>query len=350
MEFNGVFIIPTGLGAEIGGHAGDANPAAKLIAAVCDNLIIHPNVVNASDINEMTENMLYVEGSILDRFLEGSIGLQKVHSNRILVAVNKPIMNETINAVSAARATIGADIEIVELDEPLVMLANKNDDGSAGGIVHGDRNLVTQVMEYNFDALAIHTPIDCPTDVSKAYFKDGGVNPWGGVEAIASKLIANALDKPVAHAPTENPEMKNFNEIVDPRMSAEMISASYFHCVLKGLWRAPRLLLMQNTLVKATKGGIVRDDMDFLITPDGCWGAPHEAAYGNMPIIVVTKNKTIQEKWLLDVTLNENEQIIKGNNIVFVENYLEAAGMLLAMKNGISKESVTRPLEKTVIY
>ena len=81
MEFNGVFIIPTGLGAEIGGHAGDASPAAKLVASVCDNLVIHPNVVNASDINEMTENMLYVEGSILDRFLEGSIGLKKVHSN-----------------------------------------------------------------------------------------------------------------------------------------------------------------------------------------------------------------------------------------------------------------------------
>ncbi|MBW7990019.1 MAG: DUF3326 domain-containing protein [Planctomycetes bacterium] len=54
----GVFIVPTGIGAEIGGHSGDATPAAKLIAAACDKLIVHPNVVNASDINEMSENML----------------------------------------------------------------------------------------------------------------------------------------------------------------------------------------------------------------------------------------------------------------------------------------------------
>ena len=52
----GVLIIPTGIGAEIGGHAGDGNPVAKLIASCCDKLITHPNVVNAADINEMPSN------------------------------------------------------------------------------------------------------------------------------------------------------------------------------------------------------------------------------------------------------------------------------------------------------
>ena len=60
-------------------------PAAKLIASLCNKLFVHPNVVNASDINEMTENMLYVEGSILDRFLEGQIGLEEVYTNKILL-------------------------------------------------------------------------------------------------------------------------------------------------------------------------------------------------------------------------------------------------------------------------
>ena len=112
---NVVFIVPTGIGAEIGGHSGDATPAAKLIASVCDTLIVHPNVVNASDINEMTENMLYVEGSILDRFLEGQAGLEEVYNNKILLAVNSPIKTEIINSVSGSRATIGADIDIVKL-------------------------------------------------------------------------------------------------------------------------------------------------------------------------------------------------------------------------------------------
>ena len=44
---NIIFIVPTGIGASIGGHAGDATPAARLIASTCNKLILHPNVVNA---------------------------------------------------------------------------------------------------------------------------------------------------------------------------------------------------------------------------------------------------------------------------------------------------------------
>ncbi|HIA81872.1 MAG TPA: DUF3326 domain-containing protein, partial [Rhodospirillales bacterium] len=40
--FNAVFLVPTGIGAEIGGHAGDATPAARVIATACDTLVTHP--------------------------------------------------------------------------------------------------------------------------------------------------------------------------------------------------------------------------------------------------------------------------------------------------------------------
>ena len=50
-SFNAVLLVPTGIGAEIGGHAGDATPVAKLLAEACDTLVTHPNVVNASDFN-----------------------------------------------------------------------------------------------------------------------------------------------------------------------------------------------------------------------------------------------------------------------------------------------------------
>ncbi len=80
-EFNAVLLVPTGIGAELGGHSGDAGPVARLLAATCDNLITHPNVVNAADINELPENALYVEGSVISRLLMGTIGLQKVRSN-----------------------------------------------------------------------------------------------------------------------------------------------------------------------------------------------------------------------------------------------------------------------------
>ena len=48
-RFNAVLIVPTGVGAEIGGHAGDATPVATLMSSICDLLITHPNVLNGSD-------------------------------------------------------------------------------------------------------------------------------------------------------------------------------------------------------------------------------------------------------------------------------------------------------------
>ena len=57
-QFNVVFLVPTGIGAEIGGHAGDAGPAVQLIAQTCDTVVLHPNLVNASDVNEMPGNSL----------------------------------------------------------------------------------------------------------------------------------------------------------------------------------------------------------------------------------------------------------------------------------------------------
>ena len=196
---NVVLIVPTGIGCEIGGHAGDANPVAKLLGACCDNLILHPNVVNASDVNEMPENSWYVEGSCLDRFLRGELYLERPRQNKILVAVNKADW-QSINAVSAARATIGVNAEIVELKKPLGLVAQMKN-GLASGKVTNWKPLVEQVKRHEFDALGIATPITIDRATLRRYFEVGGVNPVGGVEAVASKLISSALDKPVAHGP-----------------------------------------------------------------------------------------------------------------------------------------------------
>jgi hypothetical protein len=39
-----VMIVPTGVGASIGGFAGDALPVARALSTVVDCLITHPNV------------------------------------------------------------------------------------------------------------------------------------------------------------------------------------------------------------------------------------------------------------------------------------------------------------------
>ncbi len=334
---NGVFIIPTGLGFEIGGHAGDSNPAARLIAGVSDKLIVHPNVVNASDLNEMTDNMLYVEGSMLDRFLTGDIYLQEVHSNRILVVVNGPVQPETINTVSAARAILGLEIAILVLKTPLLMEATIGEDG-AGGVSSGEKELITQVQNnetlqfFKFDALAIATHIDLDPAIELNYFENGGINPWGGIEAQVSRYISSQLDKPVAHAPGVLPKTLQFKGIVDPRVAAEMISPTSLYCVLKGLHKAPQF---------SGESGLHVSDIDFIISPWNCYGKPHvEAHRHGIPIILVKGNQHLLEYKQISF---ENQPTI------VVENYLEAAGVITAMKEGISLESLTRPLEPTKV-
>jgi len=326
---NVVMIIPTGIGCKIGGHAGDATPAAKLLGSCCDKLILHPNVVNASDINEMPPNSLYVEGSMLDRFLEGTIQLKEVRQNKILLAVNSPVRPETVNAVSAARATIGADIEIVEL-KTLLRMVGTFKDGKATGDVYGWEELVEQVWQYEFDALAIASVIEVADEVCLEYFKNGGVNPWGGIEAKASKLIASKLDMPVAHAPVEGSSKETqdevFYSIANPAMAAEAISNCYLHCVLKGLHQAPRI-----------GTGLSVNDIDAMVSPYGCWGRPHYACLeAGIPIVIVKENKCV---------LNQSPE----GKVVMVENYLEAAGLIMSMRAGISKESISRPLKPTEI-
>lgn len=325
---NVVFIVPTGIGAEIGGHSGDATPAAKLIASVCDKLIIHPNVVNASDINEMTDNMLYVEGSILDRFLKGEFGLDEVYSNKILVVVNSPVNNDTINAVSGARATMGTDIEILELKKPIIMAASLVN-GKATGNITGIDEAVKQIKGHDFDVLVVHSPIETDEQQVKDYLThDGGVNVWGGVEAMLSKEMSEKLNKPVIHAPIENSEVfKTFNDVVDSRKAAEMVSVCYLHCCLKGAHKAP--------LISMNDGAYWNCNIDFMISPIGVYGRPHKACWeADIPVIYVKENQTI---------LDEKPF---GKNIM-VNNYLEAAGVICAMKAGVSLESVQRPLSMT---
>jgi len=322
---NVVMIVPTGIGCEIGGHCGDAAPVSRLLGACCDTLILHPNVVNASDVNEMPPNSLYVEGSQLDLFLQGKVFLRRVHSNKVLCVVNKADY-QSINAVSAARVSLGIDAEILELKKPLRLIAEMKN-GIATGQVENWKELVKQVKAYEFDALAIATPITVDKKTLMNYFKHGGVNPVGGVEAVASKLIAGALGKPVAHGPVDY-AMAEHKIVVEPRVAVETITENFIHCVLKGLHQAPRL---------SKTGGISVTDVDAMVSPYGCFGPPHQACLdAGIPVIVVRENKSC-------LKVPENKKFI------YVENYLEAAGLLMSMRAGVHPSTVRRPIAHTKV-
>jgi hypothetical protein len=321
-------IIPTGIGCTLGGDAA-FNPGVKLVAECCESLVVNPNAVNASDINEIPNNCYYTEGSILDSFLEGKFRLQKPKSfNKIVMVVNPPSIPENFNAMNAGIWGLGADIELLVLKTPLTMTARINPDGTADGDYSGIDELIAQVKEYDFDALAIHTKIKSDPETARYYWTHGGVNPWGGIEAKVSKLIASGINKPVAHAPVEGQidnDLLNIcsTKVVKLSTAPEIISKTFLFCVLKGLHRAPRIVM---------NGGIGKEDIDFLITPHGCWGRPHDACYKNgVPIIIVKENTTIFS----------NDFVYPDyNHLFFAENYLEASGIIMCMNAGVDFKTV----------
>lgn len=348
-EFNAVLLVPTGIGALIGGHAGDAAPVSRLLASICDNLITHPNVVNASDINEMTENTLYVEGSVVCRLMMGTIGLQKVRANRVLTVIEKHptdelFVNGAINAVNAARASAGLDCsQILVLDPAMRLIAEYSPSGRAVGKVERLENLFAQLRarRAEYDSVAISSIIKIPTRRLHAqYFESNGemINPWGGVEAIFTHAVSSLFDVQSAHSPMiEDQLVSNMDVgVVDARQAAEAISFTYMQCILKGLQRAPRIVTDNHAVQHPSV--ITAADVSCLVIPNGCIGLPTLAALEQgIPVIAVRENTNIMRNDLTTLPWARNQLHI-------VENYLEALGVMAALKSGVAIDTLKRPL------
>ena len=345
-SFNAVYLVPTGIGAEVGGHAGDASPAAQMFAMGCDHLITHPNVVNASDINEIPANASYVEGSVICRLLMGTVGLAPVRSNRVLMVIDarpdEMIENLAVNTVEAARATYGLDCAgIYRLDPPLELEATYASSGRAAGLGRGMERLFKLLGETRdtYDAVAISSLIDVPDGFHDRYFESNGdmINPWGGVEAMLTHAVSHVIDVPSAHAPMMESREILFADAgrVDPRMAAEAISSSFLQCVLKGLRKSPRLVV--DPLAMGAADVMSAENISCLILPDGCIGLPTLAALEQgIPVIAVREGCGIMQNDLTRLPW-------KPNQLFIVENYWEAAGVLGALRAGIRPDAVRRP-------
>lgn len=351
-SFNAVMIVPTGIGAALGGHAGDATPAAQLLAEACETLITHPNVINASDIAELPPNGLYVEGSVLTRLMMGTIGLQRVRANRVLAVIerhpNEMFVTDTINAVNAARATYGLMCsEVLILHSPYRMRARFTKSGSAAGRVEALQPLIEELngRRERFDAVALASIIDVPDYTQDDYFGSNSecVNPWGGVEAMLTHAISGMFDVPSAHAPMmESVDVANMNfGVVDPRKAAETVSLTFFNSVLLGLQRSPRIV--RDPAAMGDHSVLSASDLSVLVQPEGCLGLPTLAALEQgIPVIAVRENTTVTRTRLGDLPWMDGQFRI-------VDNYVEAAGMMLAMRVGIVDESVRRPIKAVAV-
>jgi Protein of unknown function (DUF3326) len=359
-RFTAVMLVPTGIGAIVGGHAGDAAPASRLLAACCDTLITHPNVLNGSDINEITENTLYVEGSAITRLMMGTAGLAPRRTNRILTIVEEhtePIINNNVvNAVNAARGSAGFACERIEiLSPPLKMTTSCASSGRATGEVEG-LEVLFEIIHRNrdwVDAVALTSVVGLDEEKQEAYFtewplqsdnpdvEDPGremVNLFGGIEALLTHCLLTLFDLPVAHAPMyDSVEIMNSDPgHYEARKAAEAVSVTFLHSVLKGLSRSPGIVT--DPTLFSHRGVISNADVSCLVIPDGCIGLPTLAALEQrIPVIAIRGNKNVMCNDLSKLPWDSDQFFL-------VDNYWEAAGVMSALRAGVPPATVRRPL------
>ena len=338
-----VSIVPTGVGCNLGGYAGDAAPATNLLAATVDYLITNPNAVNASNFISMDENVLYTEGLCIDLLMKGAVDLHVPYANRVGLIVEKSSpahLDVVFNIVNTVRAVHGVDVaEVVVTEEPIGSHCVENVSGAFVGTVDRPQvilNACEQLLRKGVNAIAITTNIqDLPPDEYVRHFEGEYPNPLGGVEAVISHLIVNQFQVPAAHAPMLNfKDLDLLHSVVDARGAGEMASVSGLACTLIGLRRAPQI----NPGRSFRCADIVNvHNLLAVVSPSGCLGgipAIYAHKYG-IPIVAVEENSTI---------LGVSGQRVGIDNVIEVRSYAEAAGVLLALKRGINLESIRRPL------
>jgi len=293
----------------------------------------------------MTDNTLYVEGSILTRLIMGQIGLQKVRSNKILMLMDKHydklFNDEIINAVSTARISLGIDCDVYEIGNIIKSVSSysKKSGRAVGTVEHLERLFeIINKFKNEYDAIGLSTFIDVPKGYHTDYFKNiDMVNPWGGIESMLTHSIAEEFKIPCAHSPMmASREIMDMEVgIVDPRKAPETSSVSYLHCILKGLHKSPKIVPYNK--------GLNAEDISCLIIPYGCIGLPTLAAIEHgIPVIAVKENKNYMRNVLEELPFQKGKLFV-------VENYLEAVGIMHTIKAGIKPDTVRRPIPYTTI-
>lgn len=326
MTFNnkktGAFIVPTGIGASIGGYAGDAGAYARKFAKYT-NLIVNPNVVNAGGFSAITDSMLYVEGYSLDSFFKDEINLVPSIDNKIGIiydkAIPKDVLNVHINTQNAVQTVYGINILSYEITEEDVGVEfYMTEDGISTGTV---KNIETvgkaceKLLAKGCNAIAIVCLFEDSDEDNPDYANGQGADPVGGVEAILSHYISKHYKVPCAHSPAFR-DYAIYPDIVNPKSSSEYITPTFLPCILLGLSQAP--------LIDTTKkSGINISDLDFLVMPYNSLGSIpiFEAQKRNITTFAICENKTE-----LDVT---KDKLLSNSNIIEIDTYDKCLELIL---------------------
>jgi hypothetical protein len=310
-------------------------PIAKAVAASCDRLITHPNVMNGAQLYWSMPNALYVEGYALDKFAAGIWGLQPVRRNRIGIVFDRSIPEDLrirhLQAADAARATLGLDLtDYVVTDSPLGVELRTASSGASWGTIDRPDSLLRAVdkslSQTGANAIAViaRFPDDPGATILHDYRHGTGVDPLAGAEAVISHLVVRTFKVPCAHAPALSP--LPIDPEISPRSAAEELGYTFLPCVLVGLSRAPQFVAM------GERGGIWNDEVDAVIIPESACGGSGLISFaksGHTKIITVAENQTRMA--VLPKTL--------GIQSIAVKSYLEAIGVITVDRAGMSLDS-----------
>nr|WP_254216840.1 DUF3326 domain-containing protein [Synechococcus sp. CCY 9618] len=335
-----LLVIPTGVGCAVGGFAGDGLPAARLLAAASGCLITHPNVMNAAALYWSDRQIHYVEGWSLDRFAAGDLALAPVPSQRLGVLLDGAIEAELAlrhrQVIDACRASLGLRIgPVLTTEVPLGVTLSLGPSGSSWGSLNRPDALLRageRLVAAGATAIAVvaRFPDEPGSEALAAYRHGTGVDGLAGAEAVISHLLSRHLGVPCAHAPALAPLPAD--PALDPRAAAEELGHTFLPCVLVGLSRAPGL-----RPEPATGSGLLHGaDLGAVVAPAGVLGgeAVLACAERGVPLIAVEGNPC-----LLEVT-----GAALGLPVIAAASYAEAAGLVLALREGIDPAALRRPL------
>lgn len=339
--FPTLMIVPTGIGCEIGGYAGDALPAARLLAAASGCLVTHPNVMNGAALYWSDERIFYVEGWGLDRFAAGELALRGGRRQRIGLlldaAIEPSLRDRHLQVADACRATLGLEIgPVVTTDVALGVTLRQGESGvSWGSLEHPDALLRAgeTLRDAGASAIAVvaRFPDDCGSEALEAYRHGSGVDGLAGAEAVISHLLVRHLQIPCAHAPALAP--LPLDPQLDPRAAAEELAHTFLPCVLVGLSRAPDLIQSAT----AQPGDLLASGLRALVVPEGALGGEAVLACleRNVPVIAVSNPSVLQVS---------SQSLGLEDRVIAAASYAEAAGLVLAMREGVALPSLQRPL------
>jgi hypothetical protein len=322
----GAFIVPTGVGASIGGFAGDASGWARKFSEF-SRLIVNPNVVNAGCFSGISDKMFYVEGYSLDAFFKGEIGLLPTKKNTVGVvfdkAISKEILNVHINTINAVKTVYGIDIIYQITSEDVGVDFFIDESGVSTGKVKNIQTLLPSakaLLNKGADAIAIVCQFADSDEQNKNYENGIGVDPIGGVEAILSHYISKELKVPCAHSPAFE-DIDISTKIVNPKASAEYITPTFLPCILIGLSQAPRIIAPEKQNNASMLRCIFASDVDFLVMPYNSLGSTpvFEAIKRGIKVFAIKENQTV-----LDVT----KEKLKLDGVIEVDTYEQCLEMI----------------------